>query len=68
MPGSDMRAHELSFARIDESNRPSPKDEEVHMQGARVNDVACAKAFATLPGDRIQIHLIGRALRKACKA
>lgn len=68
MHGSGLRAHDLSFARSSDSDRPSPKDEEVHMQAARANDAARAKAFATLSAAESRFTLIGRALRKACKA
>ena len=46
----------------------APKDEEVHMQAARNNDAARAKAFATLSQAEFQFALIGPALRKACRA
>lgn len=38
------------------------------MQAARANDAARAKAFATLSAAESRFTLIGRALRKACKA
>ena len=67
-----LRMHGPSFRdmsfRSTDSDRPSPKDEEVHMQAARANDAARAKAFAVLSGAESRFTLIGRALRKACKA
>ena len=47
MHGPSLR--DMSFRSTD-SDRPSPKDEEVHMQAARANDAARAKAFAVLSG------------------
>ena len=60
-------SRDLSF-RSSDSDRPSPKDEEVHMQAARANDAARAKAFAVLSSAESRFTLIGRALRKACNA
>ena len=46
MHGTSLR--DLSFARSTDSDRASPKDEEVHIQAARAYDAARAKAFAVL--------------------
>ena len=60
-------SRDMSF-RSSDSDRPSPMDEEVHMQAARANDAARAKAFAVLSSAESRFTLIGRALRKACNA
>jgi len=43
-----------------------PKDQEVHIQAARSNDAARARAFATLSTAEIRFGLIGEALREIC--
>ena len=49
-----------------EISRFHPKDLEVHIQAARTNDAARAKAFAILSGGEKRFTLIGEALRRVC--
>ena len=66
MAGLHMHGSPARSLSSSEGGRFAPKDLEVHIQAARANDAARAKAFATLSAGEVRFALIGEALRRKC--